>query len=137
MANNTTIKSNAMKGCTLAGQYHLAGSSWHPYLPPVGFDTCAVCSCDVSVTLFLLFHRSLLNKENTHFPYREATQCPSFPLPIVKVSKSDRSVQMISKGRLHYQRTQVCIIQPVKYHSISVHQRNRFARLRIPRLRGP
>ncbi|XP_032668082.1 dorsal-ventral patterning protein Sog [Odontomachus brunneus] len=50
VANNTTVKSNTMKGCTLAGQYHLAGSSWHPYLPPVGFDTCAVCTCD-AVTL--------------------------------------------------------------------------------------
>ncbi|XP_014484870.1 PREDICTED: dorsal-ventral patterning protein Sog isoform X2 [Dinoponera quadriceps] len=44
VANNT--KSNAIKGCTLAGQHHLAGSSWHPYLPPSGFDTCAVCTCD-------------------------------------------------------------------------------------------
>ncbi|KAL0127431.1 hypothetical protein PUN28_005612 [Cardiocondyla obscurior] len=47
---NTTVKNNATRGCTLAGQYHLAGSSWHPYLPPVGFDTCAVCTCD-AVTL--------------------------------------------------------------------------------------
>lgn len=22
------------------------GSSWHPYLPPNGYDTCAVCTCD-------------------------------------------------------------------------------------------
>ncbi|KAM0726218.1 Dorsal-ventral patterning protein Sog [Formica fusca] len=47
---NTTIKSNMTRGCTLAGQYHLAGSSWHPYLPPVGFDICAICVCD-AVTL--------------------------------------------------------------------------------------
>ncbi|KYN31061.1 Dorsal-ventral patterning protein Sog [Trachymyrmex septentrionalis] len=47
---NATIKNNATRGCTLAGQYHLAGSSWHPYLPPAGFDTCAVCTCD-AVTL--------------------------------------------------------------------------------------
>lgn len=46
---NATTK-NATRGCTLAGQYHLAGSSWHPYLPPAGFDTCAVCTCD-AVTL--------------------------------------------------------------------------------------
>lgn len=50
IASNTTAKSNSTRGCMLAGQYHLAGSSWHPYLPPVGFDTCAVCTCD-AVTL--------------------------------------------------------------------------------------
>lgn len=43
--SNITLPS---KGCTLAGQFHLAGASWHPYLPPAGFDTCAVCSCDVN-----------------------------------------------------------------------------------------
>ncbi|XP_054013502.1 dorsal-ventral patterning protein Sog [Hylaeus anthracinus] len=42
--------SSITRGCTLAGQFHLAGASWHPYLPPVGFDTCAVCTCD-TVTL--------------------------------------------------------------------------------------
>ncbi|XP_011307263.1 dorsal-ventral patterning protein Sog [Fopius arisanus] len=36
----------AFKGCTLAGQFHVAGASWHPYLPPAGFDTCAICTCD-------------------------------------------------------------------------------------------
>lgn len=25
-----------------------SGSSWHPYLPPNGFDTCAVCTCDAN-----------------------------------------------------------------------------------------
>lgn len=35
-------------GCRLAGQFHAAGSSWHPYVPPSGFDTCAVCTCNVS-----------------------------------------------------------------------------------------
>lgn len=45
--DNTTI--SLTKGCTLAGQFHLAGSSWHPYLPPNGFDTCALCTCDVSI----------------------------------------------------------------------------------------
>lgn len=24
------------------------GSSWHPYLPPNGYDTCAICSCDAN-----------------------------------------------------------------------------------------
>jgi chordin len=32
----------------LGDQFHKAGSSWHPYLPPNGFDTCAVCTCDIN-----------------------------------------------------------------------------------------
>lgn len=48
--------SSVTRGCTLAGQFHLPGASWHPYLPPMGFDTCAVCTCDVSFSLFLIYH---------------------------------------------------------------------------------
>lgn len=38
--------STTPSGCRLGDQFHQAGSSWHPYLPPNGFDTCAVCTCD-------------------------------------------------------------------------------------------
>lgn len=24
---------------------HLAGTKWHPYLPPFGFDLCSLCTC--------------------------------------------------------------------------------------------
>ena len=51
--NNTSKNVTTTEGCTLAGQFHIAGSSWHPYLPPNGFDTCALCSCDVSHVLHL------------------------------------------------------------------------------------
>ena len=27
---------------------HLAGTTWHPYIPPVGFYECVICSCPVS-----------------------------------------------------------------------------------------
>lgn len=37
---------STQRGCHLGEQFHSAGSSWHPYLPPNGFDTCAVCTCD-------------------------------------------------------------------------------------------
>lgn len=40
LTNSTT------RGCILGEQFHLAGSSWYPYLPPNGFDTCTVCTCD-------------------------------------------------------------------------------------------
>lgn len=38
--------SSSTRGCRLGDQFHSAGSSWHPYLPPNGYDTCAVCTCD-------------------------------------------------------------------------------------------
>jgi hypothetical protein len=41
--SNTSIT----RGCFLAGQFYPAGKSWHPYLPPNGFELCAVCTCDV------------------------------------------------------------------------------------------
>lgn len=34
------------RGCRLGDQFHSAGSSWYPYLPPNGFDRCAICTCD-------------------------------------------------------------------------------------------
>nr|XP_024215631.1 dorsal-ventral patterning protein Sog isoform X1 [Halyomorpha halys] len=37
-----------LRGCQMAGQFFPAGSTWHPYLPPIGFDTCTICSCDAS-----------------------------------------------------------------------------------------
>lgn len=41
--NNGTI---VPRGCRLGDQFHSAGSSWYPYLPPNGFDRCAICTCD-------------------------------------------------------------------------------------------
>ncbi|XP_066993747.1 dorsal-ventral patterning protein Sog [Anabrus simplex] len=39
---------SAIPGCFLANQFHKSGSSWHPYVPPNGFDTCVVCTCDAT-----------------------------------------------------------------------------------------
>lgn len=44
--SNTSVT----RGCYLAGQFYPAGKSWHPYLPPSGFELCAVCTCDVWIT---------------------------------------------------------------------------------------
>ncbi|XP_034941805.1 dorsal-ventral patterning protein Sog isoform X2 [Chelonus insularis] len=44
--NNESNNLLVARGCILAGQFHPAGSAWHPYLPPSGFDTCAICTCD-------------------------------------------------------------------------------------------
>ncbi|XP_032309262.1 dorsal-ventral patterning protein Sog [Drosophila ananassae] len=38
--------SSRTRGCRLGDQFHAAGASWHPFLPPNGFDTCTTCSCD-------------------------------------------------------------------------------------------
>ncbi|XP_059052840.1 dorsal-ventral patterning protein Sog [Achroia grisella] len=46
--NSSTAVWNDSHGCHLAGQYHSPGSSWHPYLLPEGYDTCAVCTCEYS-----------------------------------------------------------------------------------------
>ncbi|KAK2709877.1 dorsal-ventral patterning protein Sog-like [Artemia franciscana] len=39
---------SSMKSCYFEGdkKYYSAGSKWHPYLPPFGFDKCALCSCN-------------------------------------------------------------------------------------------
>ncbi|KDR21447.1 Dorsal-ventral patterning protein Sog, partial [Zootermopsis nevadensis] len=42
--SNTSVT----RGCYLAGQFYAAGKSWHPYLPPSGFELCAVCTCDAN-----------------------------------------------------------------------------------------
>ncbi|XP_032516989.2 dorsal-ventral patterning protein Sog isoform X1 [Danaus plexippus] len=44
--NSTKAVWNESHGCHLAGQYHAPGSSWHPYLVPGGYDTCAICTCE-------------------------------------------------------------------------------------------
>ncbi|KAL1138105.1 hypothetical protein AAG570_009797 [Ranatra chinensis] len=44
--HNSTEELDTGRGCTMAGQFFLPGSSWHPYLPPSGFDTCTVCTCN-------------------------------------------------------------------------------------------
>eukprot|EP00095_Tigriopus_kingsejongensis_P008579 maker-scaffold167_size293163-snap-gene-1.25 protein:Tk08579 transcript:maker-scaffold167_size293163-snap-gene-1.25-mRNA-1 annotation:"short gasrtulation" len=35
------------RGCQFKGdqQFHVAGSRWHPYIPPFGFSRCATCTC--------------------------------------------------------------------------------------------
>jgi chordin len=41
--NETTSKNE----CYFDGdkKMHLAGTKWHPYLPPLGFDLCSLCTC--------------------------------------------------------------------------------------------
>ncbi|XP_030040893.1 dorsal-ventral patterning protein Sog isoform X1 [Manduca sexta] len=44
--NSTSAKWTEEGSCTLAGQTYAPGSSWHPYLVPGGYDTCAICTCN-------------------------------------------------------------------------------------------
>lgn len=41
---------NQKHGCFFEGdqRFHLAGSSWHPFLPPFGYETCALCTCSAA-----------------------------------------------------------------------------------------
>lgn len=34
------------KGCTFGGKFYMAGSKFHPFLVPNGFDLCTECYCD-------------------------------------------------------------------------------------------
>lgn len=45
--NSSSTSSSQQQGCYLNGdkQFHLAGSKWHPYIPPWGFSRCTICSC--------------------------------------------------------------------------------------------
>ncbi|XP_067139596.1 dorsal-ventral patterning protein Sog isoform X2 [Centruroides vittatus] len=46
-ANVNGTAEEAIRGCYFEGdkKFHSAGSQWHPYIPPFGFSTCAICTC--------------------------------------------------------------------------------------------
>ncbi|XP_053657899.1 dorsal-ventral patterning protein Sog [Anopheles marshallii] len=46
----TTVSSgstSAQRGCNLGEAFHEAGTTWHPYLHPSGYDTCTICTCEL------------------------------------------------------------------------------------------
>ncbi|XP_031638652.1 dorsal-ventral patterning protein Sog-like [Contarinia nasturtii] len=46
LSKEMNINPNVTRGCRLGNQFHAAGSSWYPYLPPNGFDRCSTCTCN-------------------------------------------------------------------------------------------
>ncbi|CAH0381797.1 unnamed protein product [Bemisia tabaci] len=46
--NIQEISAGASRGCHLGDQLFPPGARWHPYLPPNGFDSCAICSCNAT-----------------------------------------------------------------------------------------
>ncbi|GLV35923.1 short gastrulation [Carabus blaptoides fortunei] len=47
--NSASSESNvsaASRGCMLGNKFHSAGTRWHPFLVPSGFDRCTECTCD-------------------------------------------------------------------------------------------
>ncbi|XP_063233432.1 dorsal-ventral patterning protein Sog [Bacillus rossius redtenbacheri] len=61
VCNGTVVQpesnTSATRGCYMGGLFYPAGRSWHPYLPPNGFDTCTVCSCAAD-SLEVHYHRT-------------------------------------------------------------------------------
>ncbi|XP_058127543.1 dorsal-ventral patterning protein Sog [Anopheles ziemanni] len=47
MAPSTSGSSTAARGCNLGEEFHEAGSSWHPYLHPSGYEVCTTCTCEL------------------------------------------------------------------------------------------
>ncbi|XP_055526281.1 dorsal-ventral patterning protein Sog [Wyeomyia smithii] len=45
---DSRVQVSAPRGCKLGDQFYDAGSTWHPYLPPNGYDNCTVCTCDAA-----------------------------------------------------------------------------------------
>uniref|UniRef100_A0A182TCJ8 VWFC domain-containing protein n=1 Tax=Anopheles maculatus TaxID=74869 RepID=A0A182TCJ8_9DIPT len=46
----TTVSSgssSAQRGCSLGEEFHEAGTTWHPYLHPSGYETCTICTCEL------------------------------------------------------------------------------------------
>nr|CAD7428067.1 unnamed protein product [Timema monikensis] len=75
--------SSSTRGCYMAGHFYGAGSSWHPYLPPNGFDTCTICTCNAN-TLEVQYQRTQCppldcNEQTSFRPDKKACckQCPA------------------------------------------------------------
>ncbi|RZF45169.1 hypothetical protein LSTR_LSTR007132 [Laodelphax striatellus] len=59
VCDNNAVETNATIGqCQLAGQSYRPGATWHPYIPPNGFDTCTTCSCNAT-SLKVSCHRTV------------------------------------------------------------------------------
>uniref|UniRef100_A0A8D8Y573 Dorsal-ventral patterning protein Sog n=1 Tax=Cacopsylla melanoneura TaxID=428564 RepID=A0A8D8Y573_9HEMI len=69
------LEANTSRGCILREQFHRPGSSWYPYIPPHGFDTCTICSCN-----------------NVNLTVRCArTECPRLPCAESEARRVDKS----------------------------------------------
>uniref|UniRef100_T1K4R0 VWFC domain-containing protein n=1 Tax=Tetranychus urticae TaxID=32264 RepID=T1K4R0_TETUR len=85
---------NQAQGCFFDGdqKFHLAGSQWHPYIPPFGFDRCSVCTC-LPETLTITCKQSITCPALTCSPeeaYREnASDCCKKCPNIIQVKSID------------------------------------------------
>ncbi|KAI1285379.1 Chordin [Halotydeus destructor] len=85
------------RGCFFEGdkKFHVAGTKWHPYLPPFGFDRCSMCTCSIE-TLSIECKRSVACPPLTcpdHEAYRENPMdcCKRCPVAIaVKALSTDQ-----------------------------------------------
>lgn len=63
-------------------KFHLAGTRWHPYIPPFGFSRCVICKCDVE-TLKVMCRR----KKCPALPCAEGDTFREYPLDCCKKCK--------------------------------------------------
>lgn len=89
---------SSSRGCWLGQQYHQAGSTFHPYLPPNSYDTCLICTCH-ALTLTVLCPRvqcpHLTCPDRIAFrPNKKACckQCPDEELSVDQDLMNDQAV---------------------------------------------
>ncbi|CRK91207.1 CLUMA_CG004890, isoform A [Clunio marinus] len=128
--NSDDSKNNTpQRGCKLGEQFYKAGSSWHPYLPPNGFDTCAVCTCDI-YTLQVSCPRTQCpplncSKKVAYRPDKKACckRCPD-PKVIKETNKDINTEEMKDQGSKYDTLNSPTVIMssggcksPMGYHS--------------------
>lgn len=83
---------------------HLAGTKWHPYLPPFGFDRCSVCTC-VPNSLVIECRRSvscppLTCEEDEAFRENPMDCCKKCPISVKAMDSPDQQGDQRSSSSL-------------------------------------
>lgn len=81
LIENGLENKNSTNSCLLGGQQFQAGSIWHPYLPPNGFDTCTKCHCNVRNSprlKYIYFNGYVIFVQSTSLKIKcQRIECPS------------------------------------------------------------
>lgn len=95
--DNTTI---IPRGCRLGDQFHLAGSSWYPYLPPNGFDKCTICACNSSLNIECTRNKCppLTCSEKVAYRPDKTSCCPKCPEVCISVRRTTKNRKTIPRN---------------------------------------